>query len=208
MLLMSWGLVAAPAGGFVFAFLLGSFVEYATHRLMHLRRLLGTRHLNHHKKGDGQGVWGEFVDYFLFSLLFIWLGFLVSKPVGIAYAVGVALYSFLAAWAHQLNHERPELVFWMPRPVHYLHHRYNMWRANFGILVDFWDRLLGTYEAVEWKPERRAFDYPLRAFFEIGWFRRGGAIIPASRAQAGPATPAPAADRPPGETPPSLLPAS
>jgi len=182
---MAWGQLAACAGALVFAFLLGSFVEYGTHRLMHLRWVLGKRHANHHKKADGQGVWGEFADYFLFSLLFIWLGFLVSTPVGITYAVGVALYAFLAAWAHQLNHERPELVFWMPRPVHYLHHKYNLWQTNFGILVDFWDRLLGTYEVIEWKPERRPFDYPLSAFFDIGWIRRGGKVVMTSRPRPG-----------------------
>ncbi len=170
--------ILAGTGGFLFAFVSGSFVEYALHRLMHARRLMGPRHLKHHKKADAQGVFGEFVDYFTGSVLLGWLGFLVSVPAGIGNVIGVIAYAFIAAYAHQLNHERPELVFWMPRPIHYLHHRHNLWRTNFGIFLDVWDRVFGTYEAIEWKPAKRPFEYPLRAFVDISWFRRGGVIMP------------------------------
>ncbi len=171
----------AGAGGLVSGLLLGSLVEYVAHRLMHAHKLVVRTHRKHHKKADAQGVWGEFTDYFRASLLFGWLGFLVSPPFGGGHAIGAVLYAFLAAYAHQLNHERPELVFWMPRPVHYLHHKHNLWQTNFGILVDVWDRLLGTYEVVEWAPAKRPFEYPLRAFVDIGWFRRGGTIVPVAR---------------------------
>ncbi|MBW3540681.1 MAG: arylsulfatase [Planctomycetes bacterium] len=45
-----------------------------------------------------------------------------------------------------------------------------MWKHNFGILVDVWDRVFGTYQVVEWKPEKRPFQHPLRNFFRIKWF--------------------------------------
>jgi sterol desaturase/sphingolipid hydroxylase (fatty acid hydroxylase superfamily) len=67
----------------------------------------------------------------------------------------------LASYAHQLQHARANLVFWMPRPVHGMHHALNMTEHNFGILVDWWDRLFGTYRPVEWPQpvRRRPADY-------------------------------------------------
>ena len=39
-------------------------------------------------------------------------------------------------------------------PVHYIHHRHQQWRENFGIGVDLWDRLFGTYQPTPFAPER------------------------------------------------------
>ena len=36
--------------------------------------------------------------------------------------------------------------------------------------MDVWDRVFGTYLAIEWKPERRAFDHPLSDFGRIKWY--------------------------------------
>ena len=66
--------------------------------------------------------------------------------------VGAVGYAAFAAYAHQVQHERPELVFWMPVPVHTVHHVYQQWRKNFGIGVDWWDRAVGTYEKTDWVP--------------------------------------------------------
>jgi sterol desaturase/sphingolipid hydroxylase (fatty acid hydroxylase superfamily) len=165
-------LLAAFAG----AFFLGTLVEYSVHRLMHRGKLLGKKHAEHHKDGWGQGWFGEFWDYFLGTtpiliggLLLGWLAF-DSLAGGIGWVAGGLTYAALAAYAHQLQHEKPELVFWLPRPIHHLHHKYHMWKHNFGILVDFWDRIFGTYQRIEWKPEKRPFQYPLRSFWQIKWF--------------------------------------
>ena len=45
-----------------------------------------------------------------------------------------------------------------------------MWRHNFGISLDIWDRLFATYKPVDWQPERRARDYPLKSFVDITWY--------------------------------------
>jgi sterol desaturase/sphingolipid hydroxylase (fatty acid hydroxylase superfamily) len=152
-----------------FALLLGSLVEYIAHRLMHDGKLLKLRHARHHRNPAGQGWFGEFKDYLLPGLSIIWLGFLVSVGAGIGFALGCTAYAAFAAYAHQLQHERPELVFWMPRPVHFLHHRDNMWRHNFGISVDIWDRVFGTYRAAEWQPTDRASITSLRTYLDITW---------------------------------------
>lgn len=155
---------------FGLALVIGTLTEYLVHRLMHSGRLLGRTHAKHHQDGDGQGWLLEFWDYFKGTLVVLWTGFLYSMPAGVGFAAGGLFYAMLAAYAHQIQHERPELVFWMKRPVHHLHHAHHMWKHNFGILVDIWDRVFGTYRVVEWSPERRPFQHPLSHFFRIKWF--------------------------------------
>ena len=156
------GLIAF-AIGLVFA----SLVEYWVHRLMHVRWLLGKKHAQHHRDGWGQGWFGEFLDYFLGSLPVMWLGFLHSVSAGVGFALAALVFATFAAYAHQLQHDRPELTFWMPRPVHYLHHHHHMWRHNFGISVDVWDRVFGTYKKVDWNPEPKSPTF--RDYFRIHW---------------------------------------
>ena len=162
--------MVAPIAAFLAALVVGSFFEYAGHRLMHRRWVLGRRHAEHHRVGLGQGVLGEFRDYLMALPVVGWLGFLYSVQAGIAFAAGAAVYAFIAAYCHQVNHERPELVFWMPRPVHHIHHSHRLWHHNFGIAVDVWDRVAGTYKAVEWKPERRAGGRAPREYLRVKWY--------------------------------------
>lgn len=154
----------------VVALVTGTLVEYGMHRLMHSGKMLGKKHAKHHQVGEGQGWLGEFKDYFLPSLIIIWVGFLYSISAGIGFAVGGTLYAAFAAYSHQLQHEHPELAFWLPRPVHYLHHHHKMWKHNFGISVDIWDRVFGTYKAIDWKPEKRLRQYPWGSCLRIRWF--------------------------------------
>jgi sterol desaturase/sphingolipid hydroxylase (fatty acid hydroxylase superfamily) len=44
-----------------------------------------------------------------------------------------------------------------------------MWHHNFGIGVSIWDRVLGTYRAADWRPERRLRDYGISEFVSIRW---------------------------------------
>lgn len=166
-------MTASALGHFTLAFsialVFGSLVEYLVHRLMHDGKVLATRHARHHRNAAGQGWLGEFRDYLVPGLAIIWVGFLHSTAAGVGFALGCFAFAAFAAYAHQVQHENAELVFWLPRPVHHLHHRDNMWRHNFGISLDVWDRLLGTYKVVDWTPGRRARDYPLSAFVRIRW---------------------------------------
>jgi sterol desaturase/sphingolipid hydroxylase (fatty acid hydroxylase superfamily) len=153
----------------VIGLLLGSIVEYIVHRLMHKGKFLDKRHAKHHRNFEAQGWWGEFTDYALPGLLIAWVGFLVSVPAGVGFALGTVGYAAFAAYAHQIQHEKPDLAFWLVAPIHFLHHRENMWHHNFGIGVSIWDRMLGTYKAADWQPERRFRDYPLSEFVSIRW---------------------------------------
>jgi sterol desaturase/sphingolipid hydroxylase (fatty acid hydroxylase superfamily) len=86
--------------------LLGSFVEYAVHRLMHMGKFMGPRHAKHHRGFESQGWWGEFTDYSPPGELIVWAGFLVSVPAGTGFAFGTIGYAAFAAYAHQVQHEK------------------------------------------------------------------------------------------------------
>ena len=164
-----WHWAEWPAS-ILIALLVGTFVEYVVHRLMHRGTMFHKTHAKHHQTGEGQGWLGEFKDYFFPTIPVLWIGFPFSLAAGIGFAVGGIFYACLAAYAHQLQHENPELCFWMRRPVHYLHHEHKMWHHNFGISFSLWDHVFGTYKKVKWEPGKRARDYPLSTFFKIKWF--------------------------------------
>ena len=84
--LVAVGIVILIGIALVIGLLLGSFVEYAVHRLMHRGTFLVKRHARHHRNFEAQGWWGEFSDYALPGLLIAWLGFLVSIPAGTGFA--------------------------------------------------------------------------------------------------------------------------
>ena len=142
-----WGAIA-----FTLAFVLASLVEYWLHRLMHKPGdgKLKVRHRDHHKRNEGQGVLWEFRDYVKGSLIAMALPFAIALPIGLGWFLGALSFAAFSAYAHQLQHENPMKCFWMAMPVHYVHHKYGMWHHNFGLAVDWWDHIFGTYKKVEW----------------------------------------------------------
>lgn len=139
---------------FCLAFVFASLVEYWMHRLMHYFPRVFQFHTSHHRRNQGQGVLKEFINYFLGGLVVMCAMFLYSWEVGISWFLGVFSYAVFAAYAHQLQHENPVVCFWMKMPVHYVHHEYNQWHHNFGLGVDWWDHVFGTYKPVEWLTEK------------------------------------------------------
>lgn len=149
------------------ALLLGTLGEYLVHRAMHWGILYPEGHRRHHESHEARTFLRDVLDYGTGVAIFCWIGFLVSIPTGIGLAAGGFVYVLLASYAHQLQHARPALVFWMRRPVHGLHHAYDMTEHDFGILVDWWDRLFGTYRAVEWRPIRKGRHF---SYASIPWY--------------------------------------
>jgi sterol desaturase/sphingolipid hydroxylase (fatty acid hydroxylase superfamily) len=154
--------------------LAGSLVEYWVHVLMHRRVFLSRTHFNHHREPEGETWFKQFAYYVLGSLPAVaavaaacWWGGVV--PLGVGFAVGAVGWAAWVSYAHTLQHHRPELAFWMRRPVHHLHHRYEMSRHNFGLSVDWWDRAFGTYKAVPWDPPAAA-RRSVRDLLTIPWF--------------------------------------
>ncbi len=142
--------ISIDAACFVLAFILASMLEYWVHRLMHYSPRFGKVHRDHHRRNEGQGVIKEFLAYIKGACFFMCLLFLVSLQMGIAWFLGCLVYAAFSAYAHQLQHDNPTKCFWMKMPVHYVHHKYNQWHENFGLGVDWWDRIFGTYKPTEW----------------------------------------------------------
>ncbi|HZZ73605.1 MAG TPA: sterol desaturase family protein [Pirellulales bacterium] len=161
-----WEGIAWGIGGFVFA----SFCEYWGHRLMHKNIMLGATHRNHHATGIGQGVALEYFDYLKFAVLLMWEPFLISLPAGIGWLVGANLFALFSAFAHQLQHDNPTKCFWMPMPIHYVHHHHKMWHYNFGMAVDWWDRVFGTYQFKDdWNRDLEPA-LSQKSIFQIRWW--------------------------------------
>ncbi len=167
---MNWVQFLEIGTGLFVAMGIATFAEYALHRLMHAGKLMRENHAKHHRENSCQGWAGEFRYYFILGLPFMPLGFLYSMSFGYGFVGGAVFYAMLAAYAHQVQHENAELVFWLRQPVHYLHHRHKMWHHNFGISISFWDHIFGTYKKCEWTPEKSPFQYPISSFFAIKWF--------------------------------------
>ncbi len=138
---------------FIAAFIFASFVEYWMHRLMHASPRVGKRHRDHHRRNEGQGVVWEFLDYVKGSAIAMIIPFFFSISAGLGWVAGAVAYAAFSAYAHQLQHDNPTRCFWMKMPVHYVHHKYNMWHHNFGLGVDWWDYVFGTYKEVDWLTE-------------------------------------------------------
>ena len=152
-----WSALVAAIAAFIFS----SFVEYWVHRLMHASEKLGSRHRDHHRRNEGQGVVLEFFDYvkgaglaMIAPLGFTWFFATTWLPIGMGWLAGALIYAAFSAYAHQLQHENPIKCFWMKMPVHYVHHKYGMWDHNFGLGVDWWDHIFGTYKLVNWVSEK------------------------------------------------------
>lgn len=152
-------------------FVVASFFEYWGHRFMHKAWLVGQIHRNHHRTGVGQGVLLEYWDYFKWGILFMLLPLLISWRAGIGWFLGANLFTLFSAFAHQLQHDNPQKCFWMRMPIHYVHHRFQMWHDNFGVAVDWWDRIFCTYKPVEITKWREGLDPALahRSIFQIRW---------------------------------------
>jgi sterol desaturase/sphingolipid hydroxylase (fatty acid hydroxylase superfamily) len=161
--------VAIDIVWFALAFVLGSFVEYWVHRLMHRPYKLGEKHRDHHRRNEGQGVLWEFRDYFLGTAVVMGLPFFWSVEVGIAWTLGGIAFAAFSAYAHQLQHENPRKCFWMAMPVHYVHHKYGMWHHNFGLALDWWDHAFGTYKKVDWVDEKELAKGD-RGFGDLRWY--------------------------------------
>lgn len=154
---------------FVGAFVFASLVEYWVHRLMHQPYRLGQRHRDHHKRNQGQGVLWEFLDYIKGTIIVMCLPFFISLEAGIGWFLGGLVYAAFSSYAHQVQHDNPTKCFWMKMPVHYIHHKHNMWHHNFGLGVDWWDHIFGTYQAVEW-PTQEELNQAEQGDLQLRWW--------------------------------------
>ncbi len=167
--------IAQIIAAFSAALLIASLVEYWGHRLMHIFPKICRFHVDHHQDGTGQGVVKEFRDYIVGGLPILLLTVLVLGLIGanwyikVSWFIGCLSYAVFAAYAHQLQHDNPELCFWLAMPVHYVHHEYDQWHHNFGIGVDWWDRIFKTYKPINWRTENQLKTEP-GGYLQIRWW--------------------------------------
>lgn len=169
-------LCAFVVAGLTIGFVLGTFGEYWVHRAMHRGVILARRHGDHHREGQGQGALKEFRDYasgaLAVAVLFLPVDhyLLTGGALAGGAVCGVLIHAMFAAWCHQAQHEDPRLLPWLARtPVHFVHHELAQARHNFGISVDWWDRLFGTYKP---EPGWRLLldpDSPPRPWWRLDW---------------------------------------
>jgi sterol desaturase/sphingolipid hydroxylase (fatty acid hydroxylase superfamily) len=155
---------------FLAAFVFASFLEYWLHRLMHTVPNFGrdiVPHYEHHRENTAHGVLREFKEYSMVVPLFF-STFFISAPVGISSVTGSVVYAAFSAYAHQLQHECPVKCVWLDMPIHYVHHKYNQWDCNFGLAVDCWDKLFGTYQVQDWLTEEE-LEKPHKDYWQIKW---------------------------------------
>jgi sterol desaturase/sphingolipid hydroxylase (fatty acid hydroxylase superfamily) len=165
--------------GVIFGFVLGTFGEYWVHRAMHRGLILARNHGEHHREGFGRGALSEFRDYSLATVIAAIVGlpidyyFFSSLGFAIGLVSGLLIHAIFAAWCHQAQHEDPRLVPWLSKtPVHFVHHKLSQSRYNFGISVDWWDRLFKTYRP---EPNWRSLinsDVPPRQWWQLDWIDR------------------------------------
>lgn len=166
--------VALVVGGFLGGGLIASLAEYWIHIAMHRRIVLSRTHFNHHREPEGENWTKQFVYYVLGAIpplavicVVCWTTGVIWLGIGIS--IGAVLWCAWVAYAHTLQHETPELVFWMKLPVHHLHHEYEMSRHNFGLSVDWWDRVFGTYKPMPFEPTTPV-RFSLWRLVRIRWF--------------------------------------
>jgi sterol desaturase/sphingolipid hydroxylase (fatty acid hydroxylase superfamily) len=162
--------------GVTTGFAVGTLGEYWIHRAMHQGLVLARRHGDHHREGVGQGTLKELRDYASGAVAACIIGipidyYLISGGILAAGLVlGLLIHAIFAAWCHQAQHEDPRLLPWLSKtPVHFVHHELAQAKYNFGISVDWWDRIFQTY-----KPEPNwklliAPGLPRRAWWQINW---------------------------------------
>jgi sterol desaturase/sphingolipid hydroxylase (fatty acid hydroxylase superfamily) len=150
----------------VSGFVLGTLLEYWVHRAMHWGWMFSKRHREHHRDGWGQGFWPELRTYVLPGAPLLVPPYLIDVPSGAGWTAGCVGFAVFASYAHQLQHDSPAACRWMSMPVHYVHHRDQMWTHNFGLAVDWWDRVFRTYRTESCDELRD--EEP--GVLEIGWW--------------------------------------
>jgi sterol desaturase/sphingolipid hydroxylase (fatty acid hydroxylase superfamily) len=138
----------------ILAFIFASFLEYWLHRLMHIWPWFGNRFTSHNKHHQNQNakLLGDFKDYSMVAIIFFPI-FFISYEAAIGSILGGVVFAAFASYSHHLQHQTPTKYILMKVPVHYLHHNYSC-RYNFGLSVDWWDRVFGTYRPMEWSFNR------------------------------------------------------
>jgi sterol desaturase/sphingolipid hydroxylase (fatty acid hydroxylase superfamily) len=144
----------------VFCFLLYDLMFYVSHRLQHQVRLLWCFHSVHHTSVEMRltsAVRGSIFDFIYNPPFFVWMCVLGIHPL-----MFIVVRTVSRVWGI-LTHVHEEFVGYLPAmnkvfitpDVHRVHHGKNAQYIdkNYAEILSVWDRLLGTYEEYDERPE-------------------------------------------------------
>lgn len=144
-------LVSSPftwAAMFALGWAVWTFAEYVAHRwVLHGMYWMGIHELHHKRPRELSRfpVW-QIPSYFLAIFVAVWL---VSGQWTTAVYAGIILGWIMFFVMHYLLHQYPALF-----PAftirHNAHHK--LTTMNYGITVDWWDRVFGTFRAAPERP--------------------------------------------------------
>lgn len=144
----------------IISFLLGvivwSFLEYIIHRFLgHVHKgknFFKSEHLRHH------GIFAYFAPIYkkagsallVFGFLYFILSLLVPSLFALMFLLGFSFMYTLYEVTHFRFHARLPIAapFVILRKHHFYHHFHNP-KTNFGVTTRIWDRVFGTFTAVE-----------------------------------------------------------
>ncbi len=156
-------------------FLLHDFIVYWSHRFSHEVRLFWCFHSVHHTPDEMRvttAIRGSIFDFLLNPLFFVWVGLLGVHPL-----MFVIVTSTAKIWG-ALQHVNEAFVGKLPKlnkifvtpDVHRVHHGKNIiyLDRNYAEIFSFWDRIFGTYEEYEERPDYGVLkDIDSNNFFQI-----------------------------------------
>lgn len=141
--------------GLVVAMFIGTLVEYWVHWLMHHGLFLTRFHMLHHRENNADDWLKDlfkiyipgFVPVMLLPFIpLIWVESSWLFYSGIGWALGTVSYLGVFSLCHHMHHQNPQKLFWLAPGFHDVHHTPGNYRHNYGVVVDWWDRILGTYK--------------------------------------------------------------
>lgn len=144
----------------VFSFLLFDFIFYWSHRLQHQVRFFWCFHSVHHTTQEmrlATAVRGPVIEFIMTPWFFIWMCWLGIHPL-----MFITVRTFSRVWG-VLEHVHESFVGYHPwlnkifitPDVHRVHHgrNYRYLDTNYSEVLSIWDRMFGTYQEYDEKPD-------------------------------------------------------
>jgi sterol desaturase/sphingolipid hydroxylase (fatty acid hydroxylase superfamily) len=141
------GVSLAWFGVAVIGFVLFTFAEYWTHRLILHRLFWHATHERHHTHAHEYVVFAVWLlPLFFLVLLAISVDLTGSGALWCGFATG---YVWFLTWHHMLHHRELEHRPWVARYAAWHNQHHMNIRCNYGITNPVWDYVFGTYKPLK-----------------------------------------------------------
>lgn len=132
-----------------------TFAEYMLHRYLgHVHKgknFFKAEHLQHHSEFDYFApVWKKVIAASLVCCVLLFgITYLLTFEIASGFTAGFVLMYGVYELTHFRYHAHQPIPFFLPLRKHHFHHHFQQPNTNFGVTTRFWDRVFGTYAAVE-----------------------------------------------------------